>query len=145
CKYAEISTVPLLARKSDFLNPCIAGNMYLVGTESVCFSLIDPCRFARRPRDVIFPSVKFSAIRTLVGFFLLPGYALATNSVVNLSHYDLMRPDFVGMANSGIVGVIHEATYPRLQRDARYDERQRAALEAGLLWGAYHFGDGTNP
>jgi lysozyme len=62
-----------------------------------------------------------------------------------MSHYDLMRPDFVGMANTGIIGVIHEATYPRLQRDARYDERQRAALEAGLLWGAYHFGDGTNP
>jgi lysozyme len=56
-----------------------------------------------------------------------------------------MRPDFVGMANAGIVGVIHEATYPRLQRDARYDERQRDALEAGLLWGAYHFGDATNP
>lgn len=62
-----------------------------------------------------------------------------------MSHYDLMRPDFVGMANEGIVGVIHEATYPRLERDARYYERQRAALGAGLLWGAYHYGDGTNP
>ena len=64
---------------------------------------------------------------------------------MNMSHYDLMRPDFVGMASEGIVGVIHEATYPRLERDARYYERQRAALEAGLLWGAYHFGDATNP
>jgi lysozyme len=89
--------------------------------------------------------VKFSAIRTLLGLLLLPGCALAADSVVNMSHYDLMRPDFVGMANNGIVGVIHEATYPRLQRDARYDERQRAALEAGLLWGAYHYGDATNP
>src|SRR5437870_13901804 len=62
-----------------------------------------------------------------------------------MSHYDLMRPDFVAMANEGIVGVIHEATFPRLERDARYYERQRAALEAGLLWGAYHFGDATNP
>src|SRR5438552_16830899 len=56
-----------------------------------------------------------------------------------------MRLDLVAMTNEGIVGVIHEATYPRLERDARYYERQRAALEAGLLWGAYHFGDGTNP
>ena len=62
-----------------------------------------------------------------------------------MSHYDLMRPDFVGMANEGIRGVIHEATFPRLQRDAKYYERQDAATEAGLLWGAYHFGDGTNP
>ena len=41
-----------------------------------------------------------------------------------------MRPDFVAMANEGIVGVIHEATFPRLERDARYYERQRAAMEA---------------
>ena len=56
-----------------------------------------------------------------------------------------MRPDFAAMASEGIVGVIHEATFPRLQCDARYDERQQAALQAGLLWGAYHFGDATNP
>ena len=71
--------------------------------------------------------------------------ALASNSVVNLSHYDLMRPDFVLMRSEGVVGVIHEATYPRYDRDSRYHERQDAALRAGLLWGAYHFGDGTDP
>lgn len=71
--------------------------------------------------------------------------AAASNSVVNLSHYDLMRPDFVGMKNEGTVGVIHEATFPRYERDVRYRERQMAALNAGLLWGAYHFGDATNP
>jgi len=89
--------------------------------------------------------VKSSAVRILLVFLLLPAGAFAANSVVNMSHYDLMRPDFVGMASEGIVGVIHEATYPRRERDARYYERQRAALEAGLLWGAYHFGDATNP
>jgi lysozyme len=88
---------------------------------------------------------KTSTMRTLLAFLLLPTCALAANSVVNMSHYDLMRPDFAGMAREGIVGVIHEATFPRLQRDAKYSERQRAALEAGLLWGAYHFGDATNP
>jgi lysozyme len=80
----------------------------------------------------------------LLAFLLLPTCALGANSVVNMSHYDLMRPDFAGMAREGVAGVIHEATF-RLERDARYAERQRAALEAGLLWGAYHFGDATNP
>jgi lysozyme len=84
-------------------------------------------------------------MRTLVAFLLLPACALGANSVVNMSHYDLMRPDFAGMVREGVAGVIHEATFPRRQRDARYSERQQAALEAGLLWGAYHFGDATNP
>ena len=88
---------------------------------------------------------KTSAMRMLLAFLLLPTCALGANSVVNMSHYDLMRPDFAGMAREGVAGVIHEATFPRLERDARYSERQRAALEAGLLWGAYHFGDATNP
>jgi lysozyme len=88
---------------------------------------------------------KVSAMRVLLAFLLLPTCALGANSVVNMSHYDLMRPDFGGMAREGVAGVIHEATFPRLERDARYAERQRAALEAGLLWGAYHFGDATNP
>ena len=77
---------------------------------------------------------KTSAMRMLLAFLLLPTCALGANSVVNMSHYDLMRPDFGGMAREGVAGVIHEATFPRLERDARYAERQAAALEAGLLW-----------
>jgi lysozyme len=87
--------------------------------------------------------VRFS--RLLLALLFLPLCTLASNSVVNLSHYDLMRVDFVAMKNEGVVGVIHEATFPRLQRDWRYFERQAAAAEAGLLWGAYHFADGTDP
>jgi lysozyme len=89
--------------------------------------------------------VRSSVVRIVVVFFLLAPCVFAANSVVNMSHYDLMRPDFVAMANEGIVGVIHEATFPRLRLDDRYYERQDAAHEAGLLWGAYHYGDGTNP
>src|SRR3984893_1209160 len=89
--------------------------------------------------------MKSSVARVLVALQLLAGSAFASNSVVNMSHYDLMRVDFVGMKNEGVVGVIHEASFPRLQRDWRYAERQSAATRAGLLWGAYHFGDGTNP
>jgi len=89
--------------------------------------------------------MKSAIARTLLLFQLLAVSAFASNSVVNMSHYDLMRVDFVGMKNEGVVGVIHEASFPRLQRDWRYAERQIAAMQAGLLWGAYHFGDGTNP
>ncbi len=65
--------------------------------------------------------------------------------MVNLSHYDLMRVDFAQMESQGIVGVIHEATYPRNVRDDKYAARQAAATRAGLLWGAYHFANASDP
>ena len=92
-----------------------------------------------------FAVMKLSILRVFFLLHALSVFAFGSNSVVNLSHYDLMQPDFVGMKSEGIVAVIHEATYPPFQRDARYRERQVAAMQAGLLWGAYHFGDATNP
>ena len=71
--------------------------------------------------------------------------AVAGNSVVNLSHYDLARADFTAMKREGIVGVIHEATFPRSVRDEKYAGRQQAAVQAGLLWGAYHYADASDP
>ncbi len=73
------------------------------------------------------------------------GTALAGNSVVNLSHYDLMRPDFAQMKREGVHAIIHESSYPKFVRDAKYASRQEAAVGAGMLWGAYHFADATNP
>ncbi len=84
-------------------------------------------------------------MRSLVMLVLLPVSTWAANSVVNLSHYDLMRPDFAAMQKRGIVAVIHEASYPRAVRDDQYAMRQNAAVRAGLLWGAYHFADATDP
>lgn len=89
--------------------------------------------------------MRLSFLRAAPVFFFLPAYAFAAMSVVNLSHYDMMRPDFAAMKREGIVGAIHEASYPRLERDAKYLDRQMAALQAGLLWGAYHYGDATDP
>jgi lysozyme len=77
--------------------------------------------------------------------FLIPAGAFSATNVLNLSHYDMMRPDFVTMKGQGIVGVIHEATYPPFVRDAKYLDRQMGALQAGLLWGAYHYGNGSDP
>ena len=89
--------------------------------------------------------MKFPIVSVLLIIQALQIEAWASNSVVNLSHYDLMSPDFAGMRAEGIVGVIHEASYPRLVRDEKYGGRQQAAVRAGLLWGAYHFADATNP
>ena len=89
--------------------------------------------------------MKLSIFRSFFLLLVLPISAFAANSVVNMSHYDRMRPDFAGMKAEGIIGVIHEATYPRLERDTYYRERHASAARAGLLWGAYHFGDATNP
>jgi len=89
--------------------------------------------------------MKFAIARGVISFQLFAVTAFAANSVVNLSHYDLMRVDFVAMRSEGVIGVIHEASFPKYQRDWRYAERQLSAMRAGLLWGAYHFGDGTNP
>jgi lysozyme len=61
------------------------------------------------------------------------------NAVIDLSHYNTVTSfQQVGMA--GIIGVIHKATEGMNFVDAKYDEHRAAALSAGLLWGAYHFG-----
>lgn len=88
--------------------------------------------------------MKSGALRIILALFPA-ACALAGNNVVNMSHYDMLRPDFVAMKSEGVLGIIHEASYPKFERDGRYFERERMALSAGLLWGAYHFGDGTNP
>ncbi len=84
-------------------------------------------------------------LRVLALLCAVPLSASAANSVVNLSHYDLMRVDFEAMRAQGIVGVIHEATYPRNVRDEKYVARQAQATRAGLLWGAYHFANSSDP
>jgi lysozyme len=89
--------------------------------------------------------MRSSILRAAALFFSLPVCAFSASNVLNLSHYDMMRPDFAAIKREGIIGVIHEATYPRFARDAKYLDRQMGALQAGLLWGAYHYADGTDP
>jgi lysozyme len=89
--------------------------------------------------------MRLSILRATALFFSIPACAFSASNVVNLSHYDMMRPDFAAMKREGIVGVIHEATYPPVQRDAKYLDRQMGALQAGLLWGAYHYANATDP
>lgn len=63
--------------------------------------------------------------------------------VVDLSHwdpadnYDVVRED-------GFIGVIYKATEGQSYSDPTYVQQQAAAKHVGLLWGAYHFADGSN-
>ena len=53
--------------------------------------------------------MKFFAARLFALLLAIPASAFAwSNTVVNMSHYDLMRVDFELMKRQGIVGVIHE-------------------------------------
>jgi len=45
---------------------------------------------------------------------------------------------------AGLIGVIHKATTGRTGKDDTYKARRKAALDAGLLWGAYHWGTGVD-
>lgn len=62
-----------------------------------------------------------------------------SNAIVDISHYNL-NVDFAGLKNAGIIGVVHKATQGLGPPDPTYNSHRQAALQAGLLWGAYHFG-----
>ncbi|MDD5265935.1 MAG: glycoside hydrolase family 25 protein [Methylococcales bacterium] len=64
------------------------------------------------------------------------------NVVVDISHHNGPNIDFVKAKASGLVGVIHKATQGQSNVDKKYALNRTAALEAGLLWGAYHFAEG---
>ncbi|MDR3406526.1 MAG: glycoside hydrolase family 25 protein [Chthoniobacter sp.] len=70
--------------------------------------------------------------------------ARAENSVLSLSHYDERTSDFSSLQRSGLGAIIHEATYPAFDYDAKYAYRQEEAMKAGLLWGAYHFANASD-
>lgn len=47
--------------------------------------------------------------------------------------------DFKALARFGVKGIIHKASQGTRNVDGKYEERREAAIDAGLLWGAYHF------
>lgn len=68
-------------------------------------------------------------------------------NVLDLSHHnsDGKMPDFVHLKALGILGVIHKATQGLNYVDNTYEARRANAVAAGLLWGAYHFMDASDP
>jgi lysozyme len=61
----------------------------------------------------------------------------------DLSHYE-WPVDLNKLADAGCVGVIWKATQGSGNRDSTYEGARAAAYAAGLLWGAYHFADGSD-
>lgn len=65
------------------------------------------------------------------------------NVVIDLSHHNV-DPDFAAAVEDGIVGVIHKATQGLTNTDPTYSGRRSSAQTHDLLWGAYHFGTGSD-
>jgi lysozyme len=64
------------------------------------------------------------------------------DGVVDLSHHN-SNVDFTKVATQ-VSAVIHKATQGSGFKDPTYAERRKEAMAAGLLWGAYHFGNGSD-
>jgi lysozyme len=58
---------------------------------------------------------------------------------VDLSHHNAIPSSLEPAAASGILGVIHKASEGWSMVDDKLAARRHLALEAGLLWGTYHF------
>jgi lysozyme len=67
----------------------------------------------------------------------------ALNVVVDLSHHN-HNVDLDEAATAGIRGVIHKASQGESYEDPTYSTRWLEATRAGLMWGAYHFGTGSD-
>jgi len=69
---------------------------------------------------------------------------MASNSVIDLSHHNGARLRFDKAKDDGIVGVIQKATQGESYVDPTFRKNRSAALDAQLLFGAYHFGTGSD-
>jgi lysozyme len=65
------------------------------------------------------------------------------NTVIDLSHHN-GNVDLVQAKADGISGIIHKATQGTTYTDPMYANNCIKATNAGLYWGAYHFGTGED-
>lgn len=67
-------------------------------------------------------------------------------NVVDMYHGNTITdPDFAALKEAGVYGIVHKASQGSHYEDPAYSARKVAAQAAGLLWGAYHFLDGSDP
>jgi lysozyme len=67
-----------------------------------------------------------------------------SNVVIDLSHHN-QNLDFPRIrTEGGILGIIQKATQGVGFQDPTYQSNKAMAMENGLLWGAYHFGTGSD-
>jgi len=65
------------------------------------------------------------------------------NGVIDISHHN-GTVDFQKASQNGIAGVIHKATQGQTNVDPTFKDHRTKVQAAGLLWGAYHFGTGSD-
>src|SRR5262245_17176682 len=65
------------------------------------------------------------------------------NVVIDISHHN-GNVNLAKAKQDGILGVIHKATQGQTFKDPTYRRNRQSAKDAGLLWGAYHFGTGSD-
>lgn len=66
-----------------------------------------------------------------------------TNSIIDLSHFQ-STVNLEAAKAAGIQALIHKCTQGVGMHDHLYAERKATAKQLGLLFGSYHFGDGTD-
>ena len=69
---------------------------------------------------------------------------MTINAVIDISHHNGTRLDFVKAKADGVLGVIHKASQGQANTDPMYRTNRNRARAAGLLWGAYHFATGSD-
>ena len=65
------------------------------------------------------------------------------NVVIDISHHN-GNVNLAKAKEDGILGVIQKATQGQTFKDPTYQRNRQKAKDAGLLWGAYHFGTGSD-
>ena len=68
---------------------------------------------------------------------------MVANAVADISHHN-GNVNLKKAADSGLIGLIQKATQGESYVDRTFARNRKAALDAGLLFGAYHFGTGAN-
>lgn len=68
---------------------------------------------------------------------------MVANVVVDISHHN-GNVNLKKAADAGIVGLIQKASQGEAYVDGTFTRNRKAALDAGMLFGAYHFGTGAN-
>jgi lysozyme len=66
------------------------------------------------------------------------------DAVIDISHHNGLALDFHVAAASGIRGIIHKATQGVSNIDPTLSTNRPGILAAGLMFGSYHFGDGSD-
>jgi len=66
------------------------------------------------------------------------------NGIADLSHHNGPNLDFKAASTGGMRAVFHKATQGTWMVDPMYAKNRAAAAEAGILWGAYHFAEGSS-